>query len=119
MKIRLNVKLLLVLGLCCTGLAVCTHFFHAFQVKRNAEAVLRRDGQRHDVRRELVHTLLKVGRYGDAAVHLDELDKAFRKDAELTVLRGRTEEGLGRYGSAKTMFNQATEYDPKYREAYV
>jgi len=82
------------------------------------EQVLRRDAQRHDIRREVVRLASRLGRFNDGLEHLKVLmpDPAQTDDAELLQLRGRCESGLGRYGEAAKFYKQALGAGPQQPE---
>ncbi len=86
----------------------------------NLEQVLRREPDRHEIRRLLVEQAMHPDllRYNDAKEHLAVLSRAFPKEAELHLALGRCEEALGKIPAAQTSYVTAIELAPTMVEAY-
>jgi predicted Zn-dependent protease len=67
--------------------------------------VLELDPERDDARRQLARNFLKIGRYDEAAVHLNYLHKRRPADAELQVNLARCEIELGRREEARSLLD--------------
>jgi cellulose synthase operon protein C len=78
------------------------------------EQVLRRDAERHDLRREVVRLASRLGRFNDGLEHLNVLtaDPAKADDAELLQLRGRCQAGLHDYQNAANSYKKALAKGP-------
>ena len=89
---------------------------HAFGL---LEQVLRVDPERAKVRRRLIPVAIRIGRFQDAKVHLEELLKESPQDAELWDLLGQCHLGRGEFESAANSFRKRliwrpTEWNPTW-----
>jgi tetratricopeptide (TPR) repeat protein len=77
------------------------------------EKVLRLDGSRAEVRRHLAEMAIDLGRFADARVHLERLQKDLgNNDVELLHLRARCEVREFKYDKAAELYAQAVEKEP-------
>ena len=76
------------------------------------DKVVRLDGTRQDVRRQLVRIAVALGQFSDARYHLAALQKEAVDDAELLRLQARCEVGEAQYWKARDYYKQALEKDP-------
>jgi tetratricopeptide (TPR) repeat protein len=83
------------------------------------ERVLRESPSRDDVRRALARLAVKIERFDDALVHLNQLLKSAEPDGELEYLLGQCQEGKGEYQAASVSFARALDLPPRPLDAYV
>src|SRR6266536_3550459 len=85
------------------------------------EHALRRDPQRHDVRRRVIQVAMSpwLNRFHDAGQHLDRLIASVPNDGELEGLRARCYEANGDYQKARHWFEQALNHAPNDIDNYV
>jgi tetratricopeptide (TPR) repeat protein len=83
------------------------------------ERVVRESPGRDDVRRALARLAVKIERFDDALVHLNQLVKAAEPDGELEYLLGQCREGKGDYQAAAVCFARALDLPPRPLDAYV
>jgi tetratricopeptide (TPR) repeat protein len=77
------------------------------------EAVLRRQGDRSDVRRQAARLALGEGLWSDARFHLEQLRGEDPKDAGLLRLLGRCELGQKDYTKAAAFYAEALRHQPR------
>lgn len=91
-----------------------------FQAMLTLEQVLRREPDRHPIRRRLIDLAMSVGRFADARVHLETLLKdAFKEDAELERLMAGCFVGSGDEAGAADWLEKAIKHAPTLVENYV
>ncbi|MFO0802971.1 MAG: tetratricopeptide repeat protein [Gemmataceae bacterium] len=83
-----------------------------------SEKVLRIDADRHDVRREVLASCLKMGRYSDAVIHAEYLLERFPNDAGLWQQLGAAQSALNQLADARTAFETALKHSPDDLAAY-
>lgn len=82
------------------------------------EQALRRDPQRHELRREAVQLAQDLYRFSDAARHLTVLLQQTPKDAELWYRLGRCQEAEGNYSRAEESYRKALALDARHLATY-
>ncbi|MBL8798796.1 MAG: tetratricopeptide repeat protein [Planctomycetia bacterium] len=86
------------------------------------EQVLRREPQRHDIRRRVVNLAMHpmVGRFSDAREHLEILLREYTPDdPELEALLARCHAARGEFEPAAACYEKAIQHDSKKIENYV
>jgi tetratricopeptide (TPR) repeat protein len=83
------------------------------------EKVVRREPERHDVRRQLVRVAIAVRRHGDARDHLQTLLEASPNDPELEELLAQCEEASAQFARAAECYAQVVRHDPHRIDSYV
>lgn len=87
----------------------------SFRAKQSAfmalERILRQDKLDDKFRRMAADLAIEMRRFQDAIIHLDELQKRYRDDAEITHMRGECYAGMGDYQKAAVAFVRAVELD--------
>jgi tetratricopeptide (TPR) repeat protein len=83
------------------------------------EQVLRRDGQRQEIRRKVARIATEIGRFADAKTHLDLLLQANPQDAELMQLQARCAAGERRPDDAAEWYRKALKLAPERLELHV
>ncbi len=77
------------------------------------EQALRRDPDRHDVRKQVIRLAMQFGRHTDALEHLNILQMALGEDGELLKLRGYCYAAVREFKKARQSFEKALTYPPK------
>src|SRR5438034_11144758 len=83
------------------------------------ERVLRRQPERHEVRRRLVRAAMDLELFPDAREHLEVLLKTSPGDGELEDLLGQCHEANGKYDKARSCFEDALRYAPARVDCYL
>lgn len=83
------------------------------------EQILRRDAQHREIRTLLVDVAMRLGRFGDAASHLEVLIRAKPSDDKLYALRGDCERALRDFAAAQQDYRKAIELAPAHLNAYL
>jgi tetratricopeptide (TPR) repeat protein len=83
------------------------------------EQVLRLDPERTKVRRRLIPVAIRIHRFQDAKIHLEQLMNESPQDAELYDLMGQCHFRKGEFESATNNFKKAIDLDPTRMESYV
>src|SRR5262249_50503263 len=90
-----------------------------WQALQTFEHVLLQDPERHPVRRKAAALAAGAGLYDQALGHLEVLQRAFPKDAEVKALAGRCYEAQKNYGEAERLYREAIAEAPTSVEGYV
>ena len=83
------------------------------------EVVLRQQPDRTEIRRKAIDAAIRIERFSDAAVHIQQLLETDPADATLVHRLAQCEAGSGRYRKAAELYLQANDLDEKQIDIYI
>jgi tetratricopeptide (TPR) repeat protein len=83
------------------------------------EQVLRRQPERHDLRRHAIQAAIDLNRLADAVRHLQYLLKAKLHQGDLEHQLGWCQEALGQYEQSAASFRSAIQHAPQQVDSYI